>query len=110
MTKFDGLVGYNLGQTQTRPGVWEDNIAKKHYFGDVKTPRRQVAERDDTIHKSFQASQVIEIVADEFANSNFMAIEYVEWMGKRWNVESVEIHHPRLHLRLGGIYNGPVPS
>lgn len=110
MTRFSGLVGYNLGQTQVRPGVWEDNIMELPYFGDVKNPRRQVSERDDTVHSAVSLSNIIEIVADEFANNNFFAIKYVNWKGKNWNVESVEERRPRLILRLGGVYNGPVPD
>jgi len=110
MTRFSGLVGYNLGPTQIRPGVWEDDIQEKPYFGDVKNPRRQVQERDDTVHSNFTLSNVIEIVADEFAQNNFYAIKYVNWKGKNWVVESVGIRRPRLLLSLGGIYNGPTPA
>lgn len=110
MTRFSGLVGYNLGKTEIRPGVWEDNIAEKSYFGDVKNPRRQSEERDDTVHSTVRVSSVIEIVADEFASNNFYAIKYVNWKGKNWVVEAVELRHPRLLLRLGGIYNGPTPA
>jgi len=110
MTRFSGLVGYNLGKTEIRPGVWEDTIEEKSYFGDVRNPRRQVSERDDSVHSDFRLSNIIEIVADEFANNNFYAIKYVNWKGKNWVVESVEIRRPRLHLRLGGIYNGPTPA
>jgi hypothetical protein len=110
MTRFSGLVGYNLGKTQIRPGVWEDDIQERAYFGDVKNPRRQVSERDDTVHSTVTVSNIIEIVADEFAQNNFYAIEYVNWKGKNWVVESVQIRRPRLLLRLGGIYSGPTPA
>lgn len=110
MTRFSGIVGYNLGKTQVKPGVWEDNIVEKDYFGDVKNPRRQVAERDDTVHSTVTVTSIIEIVADEFAENNFFAIKYVNWKGKNWEVESLEPRRPRLLLRLGGIYNGPVPD
>lgn len=110
MTAFSGVVGYNLGQIQVRPGVWEDNILEFPYFGDVKTPRRQVLEREDTVHSRFRLSNIIEIVADEFAHNNFYAIKYVNWMGENWEVESVAIRSPRLVLGLGGVYNGPTPS
>lgn len=110
MTKFWGIVGYNLGQTQVRPGVWEDNIVEMTYSGDVKNPRRQVSERDDTVNSKVSLSNTIEIVADEFADNNFYAIKYVNWKGKNWEVESLEVRRPRLILRLGGVYNGPLPD
>lgn len=110
MTMFSGIVGYNLGQTQVRPGVWEDYILEKPYFGEVKQPRRQVSERDDTIHSSVSLSNTIEIVADEFADNNFSAIKYVNWKGQNWDVTSVGIRRPRLLLQLGGVYNGPTPA
>lgn len=110
MTKFSGLVGYNLGQTQIRPGVWEDNIVEFPYFGDVKNPRRQAQERDDSVHSKISLSSNIEIVADDFALNNFFAIKYVSWKGKNWDVTAIEPRRPRLLLQLGGVYNGPTPT
>jgi hypothetical protein len=110
MTRFSGLVGYNLGTQEVRPGVWENVIEEKLYLGEVKTPARQASEETDRLHKSISVSASIEIVADEFALNNFEAIKYVHWMGRKWDVETLEVRHPRLVLRLGGIYNGPTPA
>ena len=52
---------------------------------------------------------MISIVADPYANENFFAIRYVQWMGTLWKVTEVEVQSPRLLLRLGGKYNGPIP-
>jgi hypothetical protein len=46
-------------------------------------------------------------VADAYANENFFAILYVEWMGALWTISEVEVQSPRLLLRLGKVYNGP---
>ena len=110
MDRFHGLVGYNLGSTEVKPGVWEPNIAEKNYFGEVKTPARQAFEEDGRLNKSISVSASIEIVADDFANNNFEAIAYVHWKGRKWDVDTIEIRHPVLVLRLGGIYNGPTPA
>lgn len=110
MTRFNGLVGYSLADIEVRPGVWEPNIIERVYGGEVKTPARQASEVDTTTNKSVSVSAVIEIVADEFAINNFMAIKYIKWLGKNWDVDSISIRHPRLVLRLGGIYNGATPA
>lgn len=110
MTRFSGLVGYNLGTTETRPGVWEDNIVEKVYFGEVKNPARQAIGRDDSVNDVVTLSNSIEIMADEFADDNFYAIKYVNWKGKNWVVDSVGVRRPRLILRLGGVYSGPTPA
>jgi hypothetical protein len=37
-------------------------------------------------------------------------MRYVEWAGVRWDVTDVEVQRPRLILRLGGVYHGPLPA
>ena len=108
MAKFHGLVGYATTVT-VRPGVKEEQITEVPYFGDVSN--NIVRSRgDDKVLPDSEAGPVIEIVADAYAEQHFFAIRYVEWAGTVWTVESVTEARPRLHLRLGGVYNGPRPS
>ena len=103
MGKFYGKVGY-LTTTETRPGVWTEDIVEKNYYGDVskKMSKWQVGEglNDD---KTYSAE--ISIVADAFAYENFSNIKYIEFMGAKWKVNSIEIQRPRLILTMGGLYN-----
>lgn len=103
MGKFYGKVGY-LTTTETQPGVWTEDIVEKNYYGDVskKMSKWQVGEglNDD---KTYSAE--ISIVADAFAYENFSNIKYIEFMGAKWKVNSIEIQRPRLILTMGGLYN-----
>lgn len=103
MGKFYGKVGY-LTTSETRPGIWAEDIVEKNYYGDVskKMSKWQVGEglNDD---KTYSAE--ISIVADAFAYENFSNIKYIEFMGAKWKVNSIEIQRPRLILTMGGLYN-----
>lgn len=103
MGKFYGTVGY-LTTVETRPGVWTEDIVERNYYGDIskKMSKWQVGEglNDD---KTYSAE--ISIVADAFAYENFSNIKYIEFMGAKWKVNSIEIQRPRLILTMGGLYN-----
>lgn len=107
MAKFSGEVGYGLTVEKAR-GVWEDEVTERRYFGDVVRNLRRM-QAGDQVNDEISVSNSISIVADEFANGNFMAIRYVKWAGTLWTVTTVEVQSPRLLLQLGGVYNGPTP-
>jgi len=108
MAKFYDVVGYGHS-VEKRPGVWDDVITEKMYFGDVIRPTRQTRE-GEKVNNDLTVSNSISIMADAYASDNFFAISYVKWMGVLWEVTSVTVEGPRLLLRLGGVYNGPTPS
>lgn len=108
MAKFFGEVGY--GQSvQTAPGVWEDQIIERSYYGDVIKNNVQLQD-GSAIYDTLTVNNSISIVADAYANEQFSAIRYVRWAGALWEVSSVEVRSPRLLLRLGGVYNGVTAS
>ena len=104
MAKFYGVVGYAKSE-EIRPGVWDEKITERNYYGDVlrNTRRSQSAEKTtDDINVDVQIS----IVSDPYAIGHFHYIRYVGFMGAKWEVSSVEPRYPRLILTLGGLYNG----
>lgn len=105
MAKFFGAVGYAQGTVEKKPGVWEDAIIEKQYFGDVIRNTRAL-EDADKVNMDITVGNSISIVADAYANDHFFAIRYVSWAGALWTVSNVEVQSPRLILRLGGVYNG----
>ena len=104
MAKFYGKVGY-AESVKVRPGVWDESITERNYYGDVL----RYVRRSQTADKSTDDINVdvkISIVSDPYAIDHFHAIRYVEFGGTKWEVPSVEPQYPRLILTLGGRYNG----
>jgi hypothetical protein len=104
MAKFYGRIGYSKS-TETRPGVWEDVITDRSYYGDVLRNSRKLVV-GSTLNDNINMSNEISIIADPFATENFQSIRYIEYMSTLWEVSDVEVQYPRLILRMGGIYNG----
>lgn len=107
MAKFHGEIGYGL-ETEIRAGVWDTVITEKSYFGDVLKNTRQLRENGE-VNPDITVQNSISIVADAYANEHFFAMKYVMWQGVRWDVVDVSVEPPRLVLRLGGVYHGPLP-
>lgn len=107
MAKFHGKVGY-AHNVETAPGVNQEQITEKTYYGDIVQNRRVLREGDQ-VNPDLSSGNSISIVADAYASENFFAIRYVEWMGVRWTVSDVDVQPPRLLLRLGEVYNGLTP-
>lgn len=105
MAKFFGKIGYGHS-VDKGSGIFEDEITEISYRGDVIRNARQLKE-GESVNNDISVSNSISIVADAYANENFFAIRYIEWMGALWTVSDVDVQRPRLLLRLGGVYNGP---
>lgn len=105
MARFSGLVGFSH-TVRTRPGVSEEVITEKGpYFGDMKRASRTL-QQTNTVNAELSTTNLIEIVADDYASENIFAIRFVEWAGAFWTVTEVTVQRPRLLLRLGGVYRG----
>ena len=104
MAKYYGKVGF-AEQVQVSPGVWEDKIIERNYYGDLirNTRRYQTA---DKVNDDLNISNEISIIADPYARLNFHKLKYVEFMGAKWKVSNVDVQYPRLILSVGGVYNG----
>lgn len=103
MAKFFGKVCYAVTQ-ETKPGVWKEVITEREYYGDLTRNNRRL-ESAGQVNDNIGISNEISIVADPFAFENFHAMRYVEFMGAKWKISSVEVQYPRLILSIGGLYN-----
>ena len=103
MGRFYGEVGYAT-TVETAPGVWEEQIVTRNYYGDVLklVNKYQSAEK---VNDNFVVENRLSIVADPYAYEHFYAIRYVVWLGTKWKISSAEVQRPRLILTLGGVYN-----
>ena len=103
MAKYYGKIGYGVA-TETVPGVWTEGLSEKDAYGDVLRNTRNL-EHSDKVNSDINIDNMLSIVADPFAMSNFQTIKYATFMGVKWIVKKVEVQYPRLILTLGGEYN-----
>lgn len=104
MAKWYGLIGF-AETVEISPGVYEEEITEHEYYGDVIRDTRRL-QNSSQLNDNINIANNISIVADPFANNNFHSMRYVEYMGAKWKIESVEVQYPRLVLTIGGVYNG----
>lgn len=104
MAKYCGSIGY-AAMVETSPGVYEEQITTRKYYGDLIRNTRRL-QPSDQLNDNINVANEISIVADPFAIQNFHTMRYAELNGVRWKISNVEVKPPRLVLSLGGLYNG----
>lgn len=97
------MIGY-AETVEARPGAWEEHITERPYYGDLVRNVRKL-QGADKVNDDITVANEISIVADPYANQNFHAMRYVEFMGAKWKITNVEVQYPRLILSVGGVYN-----
>lgn len=105
MAKFYGSVGFAI-QTETNPGVWQDSIVEKKYYGEL-TRHNWKVQSGTGVNDNLNVSNEISILADPFANENLSFMRYIEFAGAKWKITNIEVSYPRLRLTVGGVYNEP---
>lgn len=103
MAKFYGAIGY-AETVETTPGVWKEQITEHNYYGELIRNTRKL-QTADQLNDNINVANEISIIADPFAISNFHSMRYVEFMGSKWKITSIEVRYPRLILTVGGLYN-----
>lgn len=103
MAKWSGMIGFE-NQAETEPGVWEDCIVEKKYFGDFLKNYRSLDDKSQ-INDSVSISNQISFVSDPYARNNFFKIRYATFMGAKWKVKNIDVQLPRIVLSLGELYN-----
>lgn len=103
MAKYYGEIGFGFS-VETTPGVWEDKIVTRTYYGDILRSNRKL-QSGSQVNDSINVSNQISIVSDPYVCENIYAIRYATYMGTKWKVSDVDVQRPRLILTLGGVYN-----
>ena len=104
MVKLAVKIGYAPSFQEIAPGVYEEVVAEKTYFGELIRNTRRL-ESAGQVNDNINISNRISIVADPYAKENFFMMRYAEFMGAKWKVTDVEVAYPRLILTIGGVYN-----
>lgn len=107
MAKFFGEIGFAT-QVETSPGIWEDKIIEKQYYGDITRDSRRFSTSEQVLD-NINLSNQVSIIADGYVTDNIQNLRYVRWLGGLWKISYVELKFPRLVLEMTGVYNGPTP-
>lgn len=105
MAKFYGPIGY-AESIEKSPGVFMDEIVVRNYSGNLLSNTSRWSDSSESTNDDLNINNRISILADPYAYQNFHSMKYVEFMGTKWKIESVEVQYPRLILSIGGVYNG----
>ena len=105
MAKWYGKIGYSE-TVETAPGVWMPQDTVREYYGDVLRNSTRWTGNSDSTNDDLTVNTQISIVSDPFAIEKFYSMKWIEFMGTKWKITSVEPEFPRLKLTLGGVFNG----
>lgn len=104
MPKIYTTIGYAPRYKETAPGVWEENVVEKNYYGEIIRNTRRL-ENQGQVNDSVNINNRISIVADPYARENYHTMRWIMFMGSKWKIVEVEVEYPRLILTLGGLFN-----
>lgn len=102
MAKYYGIIGFAI-QEETSPGIWTDVITKRSYKGEVIRNSRRY-DSADNINDNFVITNTFSIVSDAFLYSHIPALRYLEYLGTKFKITSVDIDRPRVTISVGGVY------
>lgn len=102
MAKYYGHIGFAT-QVESEPGIWTDVIEKRPYKGDIVRSGRRY-EASENINDNFTITNSFSIISDAFLYSHIPAMRYIEYLGTKFKITSVEIERPRVTISVGGVY------
>lgn len=102
MARYYGIIGFAT-QVETEPGIWVDSIERRPYKGEVVRNGRRF-DASDNINDDFAITNQFSIVSDAFLYSHIPALRYLEYLGTKFKITSVEIDRPRVNISVGGVY------
>lgn len=103
MSRWYGKIGFSV-QQETSPGMWNEVIEEKNYYGDISDRSRQWQQSQDLVD-DIHITNTITITTNPYIIENLTNIKYVVIMGIKWKISKITLDAPRLTLTLGGIYN-----
>ena len=100
--KWYGEIAFS-GQVETEPDSFEERLIKKKFMGDMLRSHN-INDSNTNINIDVSLSNQLSVLLDPFLQNNFHKIVYVEFMGTKWTVSSVDIQDRRLLITFGKLY------
>lgn len=100
MPRYNGRIGYI---TQSDGVFLSDTIEYRIYSGDILSLTGSVEQEENAVD-SVKVTNRISVLADAWADKNYLSIVSAEYGGRMWEVVRTEVKRPRIILTLGGMY------
>lgn len=104
MARFYGAIGFST-ETETSPGVWEENIMERPYYGDYNNHGRRLQIINE-INPEITTTATISVLSDAYAFEHRLDMRYAVVDGQKWQITNADIERPRIVISLGGKWNG----
>ena len=101
--KCSGKIGYARTE-ETSPGVYQEIIIEKQYYGDVVRNTAQIFD-SNTINSSIKLNNSISVLCNNYMSDNLGCVRYLTFKKSKWKVSSMEIKDNRIIFTLGDLYN-----
>ena len=101
--KCSGKIGYARTE-ETSPGVYQEIITEKQYYGDVVRNNAQILD-SNTINSNIKLNNSISVLCNNYMSDNIGCIRYLTFKKSKWKVSSIEIKDNRMIFTLGDLYN-----
>lgn len=107
--KYYGNIGFSE-TVDDGDGVWKEKITDKKYSGDVLRLQRS-KNAGEHINDGLRLNSQFSILMDPWFQDHFSSVKYIEYMGSKWTVETLDpTNYPRVLITPGGLYHGYEPD
>ena len=89
---------------ETSPGVYQEIIIEKQYYGDVVRNTAQIVD-SSTINSNIKLNNSISVLCNNYMSENLGCIRYLTFKKSKWKISSIEIKDNRIIFTLGDLYN-----
>lgn len=103
MGKYAGRVGF-VTESETVPGVWSATEEILEMQGDVLKSSSSY-QGADKINKDIILQHRISLMGNSYLYQRYSELRWVEYLGVKWEVTSIEFSSPRVTVTLGGVWN-----
>lgn len=103
MARYTGIVGY-VTEEETKPGVWSKVSRERRMHGTVLR-EAIVFQGAERFNKNITMQNRISLIGDTFSFDNFYNMQWITYMGTKWEINLIDIAKPRIIITLGGRWN-----
>lgn len=106
MARFSGKIGFaTTSESVSEPSVYEETITERKYTGFILTEYNNHNDKT-TINTDVRLNMRFSIIMDPYTAQNINNLRYIEYMGTKWKISSVEVKLPGLIISIGDMWNG----